>query len=46
MLVNELIVPAINRLYPINIQMSSPRLCFFIVIPLDLSVDHEDSLTS
>ena len=26
--------------------LSSPRLCFFIVISLDLSVDREDSLTS
>ena len=27
-------------------NLSSPRLCFVIVNPLDLYVDHEDSLTS
>ena len=29
-----------------TLYLSSPRLCFFIVISLDLSVDREDSLTS
>ena len=29
-----------------TMYLSSPRLCLFIVIKLDLSVDHEDSLTS
>ena len=33
--------PSCNTLY-----LSSPRLCFFIVISLDLSVDRKDSLTS
>ena len=35
-------------LYPScsTLYLSSPRLCFFIVIQLDLSVDHEDSLSS
>ena len=33
-------------LYMLTLYLSSPRLCFFIVIPLDLSVDREDSLTS
>ena len=27
-------------------NLSSPRLCFFIVIKLDLSFDREDSMTS
>ena len=36
-----------RRIYPFkSAVLSSPRLCFFIVISLDLSVDREDSLTS
>ena len=38
--------PGISIRNATHSYLSSPRLCFFIVISLDLSVDREDSLTS
>ena len=38
--------PGISIRNATHLYLSSPRLCFFIVISLDLSVDREDSLTS